>query len=250
MIQVHVTSLSWGFESPLEHYFKARNAPSLAGFFFNEERRIKNAVSIHAPARGATTRTGSNPLRDSFQFTRPRGARLKSPQMGRLGESFQFTRPRGARLGVKLGGEWVWKVSIHAPARGATKSKATSISAARFQFTRPRGARPTCRLPKPANVGSFNSRAREGRDAASALTMRVLRRFQFTRPRGARRDAEATALFEILFQFTRPRGARRLIFIIGLVAAGFQFTRPRGARLYGCLSFYFSALTMLFLRSV
>ena len=33
MIQVHVTSLSWGFESPLEHYFKACNPPSLAGFF-------------------------------------------------------------------------------------------------------------------------------------------------------------------------------------------------------------------------
>ena len=79
-------------------------------------------VSIHAPAGGATSSVTHVEVPDiPFQSTRPRGARLKSeerftPVLFR----FQSTRPRGARP------ESCWfdapqiKVSIHAPAGGAT----------------------------------------------------------------------------------------------------------------------------------
>ena len=54
-------------------------------------------------------------------------------------------------------------VSIHAPARGATHGIVTLVTDLQFQSTRPRGARR--RLPAVgAGAGSFNPRAREGRD--------------------------------------------------------------------------------------
>ena len=76
-------------------------------------------VSIHAPARGATTPSslGFSPLK--FQSTRPRGARLKNA-------------PRRVTLRF---------VSIHAPARGATAQKRREARDPEFQSTRPRGAR-------------------------------------------------------------------------------------------------------------
>ena len=55
---------------------------------------------------------------------------------------FQSTRPRGAR--PFLGEAWIVikRVSIHAPARGATwESRSESSIFVLFQSTRPRGAR-------------------------------------------------------------------------------------------------------------
>ena len=103
------------------------------------------AVSIHAPTGGATsidnalsmaicfnsrahggrdTRNPSTDTRYSFQFTRPRGARLNSTMATSTGWWFQFTRPRGAR-----------------PGRFPRASRAQG-----FQFTRPRGARRAMQL--------------------------------------------------------------------------------------------------------
>ena len=55
------------------------------------------------------------------------------------------------------------EVSIHAPARGATRAHGVNGGDEMFQFTRPRGARPG---PGGEDAGRnrFNSRAREGRD--------------------------------------------------------------------------------------
>ncbi len=126
--------------------------------------RLDAAVSIHAPARGATLRQVSMATRIVFQFTRPRGARLvlvhghhglaRFNSRAREGRDafvsalsaersmFQFTRPRGARLPVLHAGRAPRRVSIHAPARGATRA----ASGTAFVFA------------------CFNSRAREGRD--------------------------------------------------------------------------------------
>jgi len=62
------------------------------------------------------------------------------------------------------------KVSIHAPAWGATKLAYTVSTVGQFQSTRPHGARPT--------------------RAASAVTSLV---FQSTRPHGARPDQLASS---------------------------------------------------------
>ena len=55
-----------------------------------------------------------------FQFTRPRGARLIRRGSTAATLTFQFTRPRGARLADFFDVQMVRRVSIHAPARGAT----------------------------------------------------------------------------------------------------------------------------------
>jgi len=79
------------------------------------------AVSIHAPAWGATRPYfASCSLMNRFQSTRPRGARhVFSHEILGL-EKFQSTRPRGARpRRSRTAGEGI-AVSIHAPAWGAT----------------------------------------------------------------------------------------------------------------------------------
>ena len=55
-------------------------------------------VSIHTPAWGATPRCEHCLRLTMFQFTRPRGARLKGGLRRMKVLAFQFTRPRGARL--------------------------------------------------------------------------------------------------------------------------------------------------------
>ena len=77
-------------------------------------------ISIHAPARGATAGRAVLPTISSFQSTRSRGARLWDPKAGDWSSLFQSTRPRGARLYLRLSKEDGDKISIHAPARGAT----------------------------------------------------------------------------------------------------------------------------------
>jgi len=108
-------------------------------------REIDQEVSIHAPAWGATVgKYVQSPL-SGFQSTRPRGARQAyqcrdrqyrycfNPR-ARVGRDstqreivhmvtlFQSTRPRGARLIALSFPFLTQRVSIHAPAWGATLS--------------------------------------------------------------------------------------------------------------------------------
>ena len=101
------------------------------------------------------------------------------------------------------------RVSIHAPARGATKQ-------------------PYCHSWTHC---SFNPRAREGRDDALTNLSVITGVFQSTRPRGARRYGRIGSCNVSKFQSTRPRGARQRR-LAGLYPLRlFQSTRPRGARL-------------------
>ena len=99
---------------------------------------------------------------------------------------FQSTRPQGARLGVDLQYRCANCVSIHAPARGATRCSTRGGSNREFQSTRPQGARQRplhhrglhlhvsihapargatrCGDPFPWAYWGFNPRARKGRD--------------------------------------------------------------------------------------
>ena len=102
--------------------------------------RIRN-VSIHAPARGATGFRRGNMPPAEFQSTRPRGARHRAWSFSAAGLS----------------------VSIHAPARGATAISLNSCNSMSFQSTRPRGARPDA-SSATGSTRCFNPRARAGRD--------------------------------------------------------------------------------------
>ena len=167
-------------------------------------------VSIHAPARGATESAQAwIDEQDSFQSTRPRGARLADtrskfgcitfqstrPRGARLADirgrhtmtgAFQSTRPRGARQHALIGIMFNLSVSIHAPARGATSHPALLTSSNVFQSTRPRGARRRVRARsiRLARV-SIHAPAR-GATEALKESFPVTRVFQSTRPRGAR----------------------------------------------------------------
>mgnify|MGYP001300196289 CR=1 FL=1 len=102
-------------------------------------------VSIHAPARGATKTVANPVLMDEFQSTRPRGAR---PGLNRRIVLIVGFNPR-ARAGrdtwPRLASPKA-RVSIHAPARGATQ----------------------IRLIPHQYQSCFNPRARAGRDSACA----------------------------------------------------------------------------------
>jgi len=169
-------------------------------------------VSIHAPARGATTRRRRGCRCVVFQSTRPRGARQLSnifippverfnpraragrdrnvPVFGRK-FMFQSTRPRGARQLSIHRDIRSSCVSIHAPARGATVLQSQFHIHARVSIHAPaRGA--TARMQTNLRFGKFQS----------------------TRPRGARRRSYHSSVRKLVFQSTRPRGARPLHFEI------------------------------------
>ena len=91
---------------------------------------------------GRDSEAGHAPVEIEFQFTRPHGARRNLAATRLIEQVFQFTRPHGARLELRV--QWIYgrKVSIHAPAWGATAPTRDAIPAAGlFQFTRPHGAR-------------------------------------------------------------------------------------------------------------
>ena len=129
----------------------------------------------------------------------------------------------------------VKRVSIHAPARGATVRPSAGGIITPFQSTRPRGARLGSR-PLPNHHPGFNPRAREGRDFSSLIYERNVDEFQSTRPRGARQREFGERLKATRFQSTRPRGARRFVASVANSKTMFQSTRPRGARQLNCNS--------------
>ena len=127
--------------------------------------RICMVISIHAPARGATdifciirfgfihfnprSREGSDNIfdlidlcADLFQSTLPRGERLAKRAVCYAIKKFQSTLPRGERLFSVPRGRICIVISLHAPARGATRYKQSVNRADRH----------------------FNPRSREGSD--------------------------------------------------------------------------------------
>ena len=79
------------------------------------------------------------------------------------------------------------RISIHAPARGATRS-----------------------LFRIAKAGSyFNPRSREGSDVNPLPRRGASIRFQSTLPRGERQNSSTVATRSWIFQSTLPRGERQ-----------------------------------------
>ncbi len=177
-----------------------------------DEVAKEELVSIHAPARGATNLQQRGGLHNESFNPRPRAGgdiedrmqvykvasfnprpRAGGDGRGSMGmnrtDMFQSTPPRGGR---REG--WDYEstgndVSIHAPARGATKAWAGYNSRITlFQSTPPRGGR----RQQPVRASKING-------------------FQSTPPRGGRHVM--TFLFPgiIRFQSTPPRGGRHAV---------------------------------------
>ena len=87
-----------------------------------------NLISIHAPARGATSMAAmGTTLGNGFQSTLPRGERLVKPCC--LKYPFNFNpRSREGSDGMTAGYGMQAAISIHAPAMGATKDTAETCS--------------------------------------------------------------------------------------------------------------------------
>ena len=152
---------------------------------FLKLRRKPDGVSIHAPARGATSATALMfAIVALFQFTRPQGARQRF--FGKLSTTFlfQFTRPQGAR---PAWGDFTFHIAVFQFTRpqGARPARCRrSFPGRPFQFTRPQGARHES-IRDYNYYCSFNSRARKGRDDYNGGAGGTVS-FQFTRPQGAR----------------------------------------------------------------
>ena len=174
-----------------------------------------DGISIHAPARGATSRSISLPKRSIFQSTHPRGVRPKRHCARRYGirnfnprtregcdirghgaisaeTTFQSTHPRGVRHNVLPRPRRTAAISIHAPARGATGSQRQTTAPVIFQSTHPRGVRHT------------RARGNLCRDDISIHAP----------ARGATDIDDITDGDGTLFQSTHPRGVRPFVFAL------------------------------------
>ena len=120
-------------------------------------------ISIHAPARGATSK------RNLFRYSRhisihapARGATQIQRYAARLITISIHAPARGATYGegIFFKGKYI---SIHAPARGATLVVHHNISNLTFQSTLPQGERPNGGSTWAFNT-DFNPRSRKGSD--------------------------------------------------------------------------------------
>ena len=119
-------------------------------------------------------------------------------------------------------------VSIHAPARGATKGGVSIYPADKFQFTRPQGARPCHRRSAaPSTSVSIHAPAR-GATRGRVITL-PSRLFQFTRPQGARL-VDAVEGDAVAVSIHAPARGATQITDENPTTNEFQFTRPQGAR--------------------
>ena len=205
-------------------------------------------VSIHAPARGATVGGEQVWGKQTFQSTRPQGARHDGEDIIEIDKLFQSTRPQGARRAfgptkytqrcfnprARKGRDFHgfidivdFAVSIHAPARGATAVGSPCCAARLFQSTRPQGARPHF-LRVRCCLERFNPRARKGRDNASYTSRFNICCFN-PRARKGRDLAPMRFMVVGMFQSTRPQGARPLDALLGLQAAVSIHAPARGA---------------------
>ena len=122
-------------------------------------------------------------------------------------DTFQSTRPRGAR---RDGDKAKWRegvVSIHAPAGGATWILHLVAESDLFQSTRPRGARLNLDSTYTGMSEFQSTRPRGARRILAGKSCAIFR-FQSTRPRGARPPNVQDFVTSNLSFNPRARGGR------------------------------------------
>ena len=143
----------------------------------------------------------------SFQFALPHGERPSSKSPNPSTARFQFALPHGERLiadQIQMLGS---KVSIRAPAWGATRATAQTVAAHR----------------------SFNSRSRMGSDATQT-TLTLTGEVSIRAPAWERLVNITSEILSFLFQFALPHGERRRMWCGKNAVTQFQFALPHGER--------------------
>ena len=100
------------------------------------------------------------------------------------------------------------KVSIRAPARGATGVELVFFHHHEFQFALPRGERLRARC-SATTTPAFQFALPRGERLPCRSPGRSCAGFQFALPRGERLSPNARSTPRTLFQFALPRGERR-----------------------------------------
>ena len=163
-----------------------------------------------------------------FQFTRPRRARQQRHHPIPRGVVSIHAPAKGATKRVAFKGVPA-HVSIHAPAKGATQDKCASTDSCKFQFTRPRRARLMDLLPTHAELLFQFTRPRRARPCSGCSAWR---RTSFnSRAREGRDRSRATRRTRPPRFNSRAREGRDKDDPVGQgLKFAFQFTRPRRAR--------------------
>ena len=148
--------------------------------------RVVCRVSIHASAREATiTLFGFINQNTSFNPRLRAGGDASCMAVSCVVARFNPRLRAGGDV-AECGAVHGAVVSIHASAREATASVASSaVSGDVFQSTPPRGRRPCQRL-RLSPFRCFNPRLRAGGDNSKGWLMQILSLFQSTPPRGRR----------------------------------------------------------------
>ena len=140
------------------------HAPARGATLCHSELGVRNQVSIHAPARGATPQLQAHwHWRHSFNSRARKGRDSILPLIASSLFSFNSRARKGRDLKENPNVITV-RVSIHAPARGATTAECPWTVHERFN-SRARKGRDRAPRPPRAGTSSFNSRARKGRDS-------------------------------------------------------------------------------------
>ena len=143
-----------------------------------------------------------------FQSTPPHGERLffSAPKSTAIG--FQSTPPHGERLVLPPIWGGLNPVSIHAPARGATRSALLLPPVKRvFQSTPPHGER-LIAVSTTLTRGEFQSTPPHGERPAYPAVYSRVRRFQSTPPHGERRLRQRLSYGRVRVSIHAPaRGA-------------------------------------------
>ncbi len=166
---------------------------------------------------------------------------------------FQSTLPRRERQRVTAYNVTRNKISIHAPAKGATQDKLKELEASKISIHAPaKGATLHTAIIFPS-LSNFNPRSREGSDNVPLDVSEMDTPFQSTLPRRERRlfsairsriyiisihaPAKGATIYvadlvvlQFLFQSTLPRRERRGCRIPSKIFTGFQSTLPRRER--------------------
>ena len=167
------------------------------------------AISIHAPAKGATPCVCAIACRSSISIHAPaKGATFLLYLLFVISSIFQSTLPRRERQTGCFRYPAPSRISIHAPAKGATISSTCCYLRRQFQSTLPRRER---RLMLSIMAGwqqHFNPRSREGSDTFVSWMLDLRDPFQSTLPRRERPSYMHATHVIPQFQSTLPRRER------------------------------------------
>ena len=215
-------------------------------------RPPRKAISIHAPAQGATHMRSFAPSTSTFQSTPPRRGRRMRWRRKRTTSTISIHAPaQGAtQTGQAKAGER--GISIHAPAQGATTVRYFATTGVKISIHAPAQGATLCATRKKPATQHFNPRPRAGGDQFVRLKPVRVRISIHAPAQGATRSIRSSTPTSPHFN-PRPRaggdshGGRRQaawphfnprpraggdVFsaVLGHLTRGFQSTPPRRGR--------------------